>query len=105
GRARGGRTHKLKVGHRGANPPVKDLRSGRVEITAQTHGFAVDPDSLSENDVEYTHITLNDQTLEGSRHRREPMLAVQYHPEAAPGPHDSFYLFGEFMRVIDEVGC
>jgi carbamoyl-phosphate synthase small subunit len=102
GLALGGRTYKLKFGHRGGNHPVKDLRNGRVEITAQNHGFSVDPDSLSENDVEYTHINLNDQTLEGFRHRREPLLAVQYHPEAAPGPHDSFYLFGEFMKMIDD---
>ncbi|HUJ13907.1 MAG TPA: glutamine-hydrolyzing carbamoyl-phosphate synthase small subunit [Thermoanaerobaculia bacterium] len=99
--ALGGRTYKLKFGHRGGNHPVKHLRSGRVEITSQNHGFAVDPDSLSENDVEYTHINLNDQTLEGFRHRREPLIAVQYHPEAAPGPHDSFYLFGDFMRLMD----
>ena len=102
GLALGGRTYKLKFGHRGGNHPVKHLQSGRVEITSQNHGFAVDPDSLSENDVEYTHINLNDQTLEGFRHRREPAIAVQYHPEAAPGPHDSFYLFGEFMQLIDE---
>ncbi|MDP9361262.1 MAG: glutamine-hydrolyzing carbamoyl-phosphate synthase small subunit [Acidobacteriota bacterium] len=102
GLALGGRTYKLKFGHRGGNHPVKDLRNGRVEITAQNHGFAVDPDSLNDNDVEQTHINLNDQTLEGFRHRREPLLAVQYHPEAAPGPHDSFYLFGEFMQMIDE---
>jgi carbamoyl-phosphate synthase small subunit len=102
GLALGGRTYKLKFGHRGGNHPVKDLRNGRVEITAQNHGFSVDPDSLSANDVEYTHINLNDQTLEGFRHRREPILAVQYHPEAAPGPHDSFYLFGEFMKMIDD---
>jgi len=100
GLALGGKTYKLKFGHRGGNHPVKDLRSGRVEITAQNHGFAVDPHSLSENDVEFTHINLNDQTLEGFRHRREPLLAVQYHPEAAPGPHDSFYLFGEFMKLM-----
>jgi carbamoyl-phosphate synthase small subunit len=98
----GGRTFKLKFGHRGGNHPVKDLRSGRVEITAQNHGFSVDPDSLNVNDVEFTHINLNDQTLEGFRHKREPLLAVQYHPEAAPGPHDSFYLFADFMQLIDE---
>jgi carbamoyl-phosphate synthase small subunit len=102
GLALGGSTYKLKFGHRGGNHPVKDLRNGRVEITAQNHGFSVDPDSLSENDVEYTHINLNDQTLEGFRHRREPALAVQYHPEAAPGPHDSFYLFNEFMTMMDD---
>ncbi|MDQ3283008.1 MAG: glutamine-hydrolyzing carbamoyl-phosphate synthase small subunit [Acidobacteriota bacterium] len=102
GLALGGRTYKLKFGHRGGNHPVKDLRSGRVEITAQNHGFSVDPDSLSENDVEYTHINLNDQTLEGFRHRRHPAVAVQYHPEAAPGPHDSFYLFNDFVQMMDE---
>jgi carbamoyl-phosphate synthase small subunit len=102
GLALGGRTYKLKFGHRGGNHPVKDLRSGRVEITAQNHGFSVDPDSLSDNDVEFTHINLNDQTLEGFRHRREPVVAVQYHPEAAPGPHDSFYLFNDFMQMMDD---
>jgi len=102
GLALGGRTYKLKFGHRGGNHPVKDLRSGRVEITAQNHGFSVDPDSLSENDVEFTHINLNDQTLEGFRHRREPVVAVQYHPEAAPGPHDSFYLFEDFVGMMNE---
>jgi carbamoyl-phosphate synthase small subunit len=98
----GGRTYKLKFGHRGGNHPVKDLRTGRVEITAQNHGFSVDPDSLSENDVEYTHLNLNDQTLEGFRHRREPAMAVQYHPESAPGPHDSFYLFNDFVTMMKE---
>jgi carbamoyl-phosphate synthase small subunit len=102
GLALGGSTYKLKFGHRGGNHPVKDLRSGRVEITAQNHGFSVDADSLSENDVEYTHINLNDQTLEGFRHRREPAVAVQYHPEAAPGPHDSFYLFADFVKMMEE---
>ena len=102
GLALGGKTYKLKFGHRGGNHPVKDLRTGRVEITAQNHGFSVDPDTLSENDVEYTHINLNDQTLEGFRHRREPAMAVQYHPESAPGPHDSFYLFGDFVAMMDE---
>jgi carbamoyl-phosphate synthase small subunit len=102
GLALGGHTYKLKFGHRGGNHPVKDLRSGRIEITAQNHGFSVDPDSLSESDVEFTHINLNDQTLEGFRHRREPVVAVQYHPEAAPGPHDSFYLFSDFMQMMDE---
>jgi len=102
GLALGGRTYKLKFGHRGGNHPVKDLRSGRVEITAQNHGFAVDPDSLNANEIEHTHINLNDQTLEGFRHKSEPVLAVQYHPESAPGPHDSFHLFGEFMNLIDE---
>jgi carbamoyl-phosphate synthase small subunit len=102
GIALGGKTYKLKFGHRGGNHPVKDLRTGRVEITAQNHGFAVDPDTVSENDVEYTHINLNDQTLEGFSHRREPVVAVQYHPEAAPGPHDSFYLFDDFITMMEK---
>ncbi|HUP44046.1 MAG TPA: glutamine-hydrolyzing carbamoyl-phosphate synthase small subunit [Thermoanaerobaculia bacterium] len=102
GLALGGRTYKLKFGHRGGNHPVKDLRSGRVEITAQNHGFSVDADSLNQNDIEFTHVNLNDQTLEGFRHRREPVMAVQYHPEAAPGPHDSFYLFNDFVRMMEE---
>lgn len=101
GLALGGKTYKLKFGHRGGNHPVKDLRSGRVEITSQNHGFAVDPDSLPDSDVERTHINLNDQTLEGFRHRREPIIAVQYHPEAAPGPHDSFYLFQDFVGMME----
>ncbi|MGZ8830026.1 MAG: glutamine-hydrolyzing carbamoyl-phosphate synthase small subunit [Thermoanaerobaculia bacterium] len=102
GLALGGQTYKLKFGHRGGNHPVKDLRSGRVEITAQNHGFAVDPDSLRQSDIELTHINLNDQTLEGFRHRKEPVVAVQYHPEGAPGPHDSFYLFSDFVKMMDE---
>ncbi|HVT44873.1 MAG TPA: glutamine-hydrolyzing carbamoyl-phosphate synthase small subunit [Thermoanaerobaculia bacterium] len=102
GLALGGRTYKLKFGHRGGNHPVKDLQSGRVEITSQNHGFSVDPDSLNESEVELTHINLNDGTLEGFRHRNHPILAVQYHPEAAPGPHDSFYLFDEFLAMIDQ---
>ena len=102
GLALGGHTYKLKFGHRGGNHPVKDLRSGRVEITAQNHGFTVDPDSLRQSDIELTHINLNDQTLEGFRHRNEPVVAVQYHPEGAPGPHDSFYLFSDFVTMMDE---
>lgn len=102
GLALGGKTYKLKFGHRGGNHPVKDLRSGRVEITAQNHGFSVDPDSLRDRQVELTHINLNDQTLEGFRHRAEPIVAVQYHPEAAPGPHDSFYLFSDFVAMMEE---
>ncbi len=100
GLALGGRTYKMKFGHHGGNHPVRDIASGKVEITAQNHGFAIDPQSLSEADVEYTHINLNDQTLEGFRHRREPVIAVQYHPEAAPGPHDSFGVFAEFLAMI-----
>jgi carbamoyl-phosphate synthase small subunit len=102
GLALGGKTYKLKFGHRGGNHPVKDLRTGRIEITAQNHGFSVDADSLRDNEVEFTHINLNDQTLEGFRHRNVPALAVQYHPEAAPGPHDSFYLFDSFVEMMDE---
>lgn len=101
GLALGGRTYKLKFGHRGGNHPVKDLRSGKIEITAQNHGFAVDPDSLDAS-VEHTHINLNDQTLEGFRHRSEPIVAVQYHPEAAPGPHDSFHVFEDFLKTVRE---
>jgi carbamoyl-phosphate synthase small subunit len=101
GLALGGKTYKLKFGHRGGNHPVKDLRNGRIEITAQNHGFAVDPDSLKERDVEFTHINLNDQTLEGFRHKSEPVFAVQYHPESAPGPHDSFYLFTDFIEMMN----
>jgi len=102
GLALGGRTFKLPFGHRGGNHPVKDMATGRVEITAQNHGFSVDADSLKESEVEVTHVNLNDNTLEGFRHRNEPIIAVQYHPEAAPGPHDSFHIFDEFMRIIRE---
>ncbi|MBL0716005.1 MAG: glutamine-hydrolyzing carbamoyl-phosphate synthase small subunit [Desulfosarcina sp.] len=102
GLALGGRTYKLKFGHRGANQPVKHLPSGRIEITSQNHGFAVDPDSLRDKDVEITHINLNDNTLEGFRSLRYPLYAVQYHPEASPGPHDARYLFAEFDRLIKE---
>ena len=101
GFAYGGKTFKLKFGHRGGNQPVKDLLSGKISITAQNHGFAVDPDSLPSN-VEVTHVNLNDQTVEGMRHREHPVFSVQYHPEAAPGPHDATYFFREFSRLIDE---
>jgi carbamoyl-phosphate synthase small subunit len=100
GLALGGKTYKLKFGHRGANHPVINHLTQRVEITSHNHGFAVDPDSLHTADVEITHMNLNDQTLEGFRHRREPVFCVQYHPEAAPGPHDSHYLFGNFVRLM-----
>jgi carbamoyl-phosphate synthase small subunit len=100
GLALGGRTYKLKFGHRGANQPVKNLNTGRVEITSQNHGFAVDMDSLSRDDVEVTHINLNDNTVEGIRHRRLPAFAVQYHPEASPGPHDAAYLFDQFRAMM-----
>ncbi|MEJ5376046.1 MAG: glutamine-hydrolyzing carbamoyl-phosphate synthase small subunit [bacterium] len=102
GLALGGRTFKLKFGHRGGNQPVKDLRTGKVEITAQNHGFCVDMESLDPREVELTHVNLNDQTLEGLRHRGLPILSVQYHPEAAPGPHDARYLFGDFVAMMEK---
>jgi len=102
GLALGGRTYKLKFGHRGANHPVKDLTTGRVEVTTQNHGFAVDIDSLAGKPVELTHINLNDNTLEGLRHKKLPVFSVQYHPEAAPGPHDARYLFGRFMSLMEK---
>jgi carbamoyl-phosphate synthase small subunit len=101
GLALGGKTFKLKFGHRGANQPVKNLPTGKVEITSQNHGFAVDPDSLGP-DVEITHINLNDKTVEGLRHTNYPLISVQYHPEASPGPHDSSYLFDDFIRLMGE---
>jgi carbamoyl-phosphate synthase small subunit len=100
GLALGAKTFKLKFGHRGANQPVKNLVSGRVEITSQNHGFAVDIDSLDKKDVEITHINLNDNTLEGFRHKKLALFAVQYHPEASPGPHDASYLFSEFEKLM-----
>ena len=100
GLALGGRTYKLKFGHRGANHPVLNRINNRVEITSHNHGFAVDPDSLNMNDIELTHVNLNDQTLEGFRHRKEPVFCVQYHPEASPGPHDSHYLFDDFVKLM-----
>ncbi len=100
GFAFGGSTFKLKFGHRGANQPVKDLKSGKIAITAQNHGFAVDPESLTSN-VEVTHINLNDGTVEGMRHKELPIFSVQYHPEAAPGPHDASYFFGQFADLIE----
>ena len=96
----GGKTFKLKFGHRGGNQPVKDLRSGTVSITSQNHGFATDPDSLPGH-VEVTHVNLNDQTVEGIRSTSDPVFSVQYHPEAAPGPHDASYFFKEFADLID----
>jgi carbamoyl-phosphate synthase small subunit len=102
GLALGGKTYKLKFGHRGANHPVINKVTNKVEITSHNHGFAVDPDSLNLNEVEITHVNLNDQTLEGFRHRNHPVFCVQYHPEAAPGPHDSHYLFGDFTKLMRE---
>jgi carbamoyl-phosphate synthase small subunit len=101
GQAFGGRTFKLKFGHRGGNQPVKDLESGKVEITSQNHGFAVDAASLP-SDVTVNRINLNDQTVEGLRHKRKPIFCVQYHPEASPGPHDSTPLFAEFRQLIEK---
>jgi len=103
GQAFGGKTFKLKFGHRGANHPVKDFETGRVEITSQNHGFAVDPASLP-TDVQVNRINLNDQTVEGLRHRTKPVFCVQYHPEASPGPHDSTPLFDEFRALIEHNG-
>jgi carbamoyl-phosphate synthase small subunit len=102
GLALGGKTYKLKFGHHGGNHPVKQMETGKIEITAHNHNFAVDPDSLKQSEVELTHIDLNDNTLEGLRHRSLPLFSVQYHPEAAPGPHDSHYLFGDFVKMMEE---
>jgi carbamoyl-phosphate synthase small subunit len=100
--ALGGRTYKLKFGHHGANHPVKNLKTGKIEITSQNHGFCVDPKSLETKAVQLTHINLNDHTLEGIRCRKLPAFSVQYHPEASPGPHDSAYLFEHFAALMDE---
>jgi carbamoyl-phosphate synthase small subunit len=102
GLALGGKTFKLKFGHHGGNQPVLDIQRNKVEITAQNHGFAVDPESLNLNDIDITHINLNDKTVEGMAHRSLQAFSVQYHPEASPGPHDSYYLFEKFFKMMKE---
>ena len=102
GLALGGKTYKLKFGHHGGNHPVKNNLTGKIEITAHNHNFAVDPDSINLSEVELTHVDLNDNTLEGLRHKTLPLFSVQYHPEAAPGPHDSNYLFRDFRNLMEE---
>jgi carbamoyl-phosphate synthase small subunit len=102
GLALGGKTYKLRFGHHGGNHPVKQMNTGKVEITAHNHNFAVDPESLNPAEVDLTHIDLNDKTLEGLRHRSLPLFSVQYHPEASPGPHDSHYLFHDFRKMMEE---
>ena len=101
GLALGGKTFKLKFGHHGANHPVKNLLTEKIEITSQNHGFCVDPESLPSSDVEITHLNLNDHTNEGMRHRSLPLFSVQYHPEASPGPHDARYLFDQFIDLME----
>jgi carbamoyl-phosphate synthase small subunit len=102
GLALGAKTVKLKFGHHGANHPVQHLQSGAVEITSQNHGFIVDTESLAQDEIEVTHINLNDGTLEGFRHNSLPAFSVQYHPESAPGPHDSRYLFHQFIEDMKQ---
>ena len=97
----GGSTFKLKFGHRGVNHPVKDLKTGKIEITTQNHGFCVDMDSFKEAPVEVTHLNLNDNTVEGIRHKQLPIFSVQYHPESSSGPHDSASLFDQFIQLMD----
>ena len=100
GLALGGKTFKLKFGHRGANQPVKNLMTGKIEITSQNHGFALSPDGLSDLGIEITHLNLNDNTVEGFKHKKMHLQAVQYHPEASPGPHDAEYFFNDFLKSI-----
>lgn len=100
GQAFGGKTYKLKFGHHGGNQPVKDVKTGKVAISVQNHGFCVDIDSLNKKEIEITHVNLNDGTLEGMRHKKLPIFSVQFHPEAAPGPHDAGYLFAHFAESM-----
>jgi len=100
GQAFGGKTYKLKFGHHGGNQPVKDVKTGKVAISVQNHGFCVDIDTLNKREIELTHLNLNDQTLEGMRHKKLPIFSVQFHPEAAPGPRDAEYLFGKFAELM-----
>lgn len=100
GQALGGKTYKLKFGHHGGNQPVKDLNDGKIAITCQNHGFCVDIDTLNKDDIEITHINLNDQTLEGIRHKKIPAFSIQFHPECSPGPHDAMYLFNNFIEMM-----
>jgi len=102
GLALGGTTFKMKFGHHGSNHPVKDLVTGRIDITVQNHGFCIDPDSLDTDTVEVTHINLNDRSLEGIRHRALPVFSAQFHPEAGPGPHDARHLFKQFVKIMNE---
>ncbi|MBW2675776.1 MAG: glutamine-hydrolyzing carbamoyl-phosphate synthase small subunit, partial [Deltaproteobacteria bacterium] len=102
GLALGGKTFKMKFGHHGSNHPVKDLSTGRIDITVQNHGFCIDPNSLDTDTIEVTHINLNDHSLEGIRHRTLPVFSVQFHPEAGPGPHDARYLFKRFVKTMND---
>jgi len=102
GLALSGKTYKLKFGHHGGNHPVKDLRTGKISITVQNHGFCVDINSLNKDDIQITHVNLNDQTLEGISHRKFPAFSVQFHPEYGPGPHDAVYLFDEFVKLMEK---
>jgi carbamoyl-phosphate synthase small subunit len=102
GLALGGKSYKLKFGHHGGNHPVQQTGTGKIEITAHNHNFAIDPATLKQSDVDLTHVDLNDNTLEGLRHRSMPLFSVQYHPEASPGPHDSHYLFRDFRAMMEE---
>ncbi|WP_419806860.1 glutamine-hydrolyzing carbamoyl-phosphate synthase small subunit [Terriglobus sp.] len=101
GLALGGKTYKLKFGHHGANHPIKNLETGKVEITSQNHNYAVDPETLDTSAIEVTHVNLNDQTVAGLKHKEHPLFSVQYHPEASPGPHDSHYLFKDFRKMME----